>query len=124
MSLKPYLFRVRTVNDVKALEKYINALEGAIYLEFFYRCKKKIKGFEKDDYVAAIAVDRRDLGESLFREGKVSTRHYFLRLEEVPTKRMYGPNKINVECMKPRDMYFSKIDVKKNWSENILRQLK
>ena len=124
MSFKPYLFRVRTINDVKALEKYINALEGIAYLEFFYRCKKKIKGFEKDDYVAAITVDRGDLGESLFMEGKVSTKHYFLRLEEVPTKLMYGPDKINIECMKPRDMYFSKIDVKKNWPKNILRQLK
>ena len=88
MSYKAYVFRLRTAQDVDDLDKYINRsnMDGIAFLEFFYIPRKSFQRFKvkATDLVAAITVDRGDLGESLRNEGGIDRHHYFERLENLP----------------------------------------
>jgi len=102
MSCKPYIFRLRTDQDVARLGTFINKTNGnppSAWIEFFYRVdkdwtprywqKKERPAIRKGDILAAVTADVGPFWQALVRTGACDSNGpdpIFFDAEDLPRK--------------------------------------
>tara|TARA_R110002073_G_scaffold318835_1_gene493147 strand:- start:340 stop:684 length:345 start_codon:yes stop_codon:yes gene_type:complete len=100
MSDKAYFVSVQGDQEMQILRSFLIKFDGVADFNYLARTKKKIKSFDKDQYIAAITVDRGDLRDAFLNEGEICTASEmprFCTVYDMPRKSSGEPLHLEME---------------------------